>query len=243
MSATLEASAATPGDAPVGDVLLQARGIDAGYNKRPIVHGLDLVVRRGEVTVLLGPNGAGKTTTLMSLCGELPLLGGSVEMYGQTVRSPLHRRARAGLAVVTEERCIFSGLTTMENLRLGRGDIPHALALFPELETRLHNKAGMLSGGEQQMLVMARALSRRPKLLVVDEVSLGLAPLAVQRLFQAIRQAADSGVGVLLVEQHVRQVLRIADHAYVMQRGRVELAGTAAEVTGRLSEIEDSYLS
>jgi branched-chain amino acid transport system ATP-binding protein len=243
MSTTVDAPRGAPGEAMTGTVLLQARGVGAGYNKRPIVHGLDLVVRAGEVTVLLGPNGAGKTTTLMTLCGELPLLGGTVEMYGRGVRSPLHRRARAGLAVVTEERCIFARLTTIENLRLGRGDVDHALDLFPELKTRLHNKAGMLSGGEQQMLVMARALSRHPKLLVVDEVSLGLAPLAVRRLFEAIRQAADSGVGVLLVEQHVRQVLRIADYAYVMVRGRIELAGTAAEVTGRLSEIEDSYLS
>jgi branched-chain amino acid transport system ATP-binding protein len=224
--------------------VLEARGLSAGYGAQAVIHDLDLVVFPGEVVALLGPNGAGKTTTLLALAGELPLLAGEVRLDGSVTRAPLHRRARKGLSFVTEERSVFKGLSTLDNLRVGDVDPPVALGLFPELEKRLSVRGGLLSGGEQQMLTLARALSRSPRLLLADELSLGLAPLVVRRLLDAVRVAADErGTGVLLVEQHVRKALQYADRVYVMRRGRIELSGSASEMRGRLAEIEDSYLT
>ncbi|OHV44540.1 ABC transporter ATP-binding protein [Pseudofrankia sp. BMG5.36] len=224
--------------------LLEASGLCAGYQGVPVVRDLDLTVRPGEVVALLGPNGAGKTTTLLTLAGGLRAVSGTVLADGTPTRAPLHRRAARGLALVTEERSVFMNLSTAENLRVGRCDIGRALSLFPELRAKLKTPAGLLSGGEQQMLTLARALARRPRLLLADELSLGLAPLAVARLLRAVRAAADEdGVGVLLVEQHVTKVLEVADRAYVLRRGRVELSGTAAELRGRLAEVEGSYLA
>jgi branched-chain amino acid transport system ATP-binding protein len=141
---------------------------------------------------------------------------------------------------VPEERSIFGGLSTEENLRVGRGDRDSALELFPELRPLLKRPAGLLSGGEQQMLTLARALAREPTILLADELSLGLAPKVVQRLLIAVREAADEGIGVLLVEQHVKQALKVADRVYVMRRGRIVLKGTSNEVAPRL---EDAYLA
>jgi len=224
-------------------VLVEAEGLAAGYGSVVVVRDLDLRVRAGEVVALLGPNGAGKSTTLLTLSGALPPLGGAVRWNGAATKAALHARARQGLGLVTEERSVFMRLTARENLRVGCRDIAPALELFPELKPRLDVKAGLLSGGEQQMLTLARALARRPSLLLADELSLGLAPLVVNRLLSAVREAADDGVGVLLVEQHVSKVLDIADRVYVLRRGRVELAGKADELRGRLAEIESSYLS
>jgi branched-chain amino acid transport system ATP-binding protein len=223
--------------------IIRAEKVDAGYGRHPVVRGLDLEVHPGEVVAVLGPNGAGKTTTLLTLSGSLPPLGGSLYWEEKSSALPLHRRARLGQSFVTEERSVFMSLTASENLRVGRCDVEAALALFPELKGLLKVKAGSLSGGEQQMLTLARALARHPRLVIADELSLGLAPLVVHRLFGAVRAAADTGVAVLLVEQHVRKVLEIADRAYVMRRGRVELAGSAAEVSRRLDEVEGSYLT
>ena len=223
--------------------LLEARALTCGYDSVPVVRDVDLRVEPGEVVALLGPNGAGKTTTLLTLSGALPALGGEVWWQGRPTKAPLHRRARGGLAFVTEERSVFMGLSTRDNLRAGRVPVNEALELFPELRPRLRIPAGLLSGGEQQMLTLARALARRPALLLADELSLGLAPLVVQRLLRAVRQAADRGLGVLLVEQHVSQALEIADRAYVMRRGRLEMSGTAAELEQRVAEIEASYLA
>jgi branched-chain amino acid transport system ATP-binding protein len=232
---------ATPEQTVSPDVLLSARGMSAGYHKHPVVVGIDLEVRAGEVVALLGPNGAGKTTTLLALSGELPPLEGEVTFRGEPATAPLHRRARNGLAFVTEERSVFPQLTAGENLKIGRGKQEIALALFPELEPLLDRRGGLLSGGEQQMLTLARALSREPVLLLADELSLGLAPLVVARLLKAVRAAADErGVGVLLVEQHVKQAMRIADRVLVMRGGRIVLSGKASEVEGRL---EEAYLS
>jgi branched-chain amino acid transport system ATP-binding protein len=232
---------ATANATPSSEALISARGVSAGYHKHPVVTGLDLEVRAGEVVALLGPNGAGKTTTLLTLAGELTPLEGEVHFHGETKPAPLFQRARHGLAFVTEERSVFPNLTAGENLKIGRGDDSIALGLFPELEPLLDRRGGLLSGGEQQMLTLARALSRKPIVLLADELSLGLAPLVVARLLKAVRSAADEhGVGVLLVEQHVKQAMRIADRVVVMRGGRIVLSGTAADVEGRL---EEAYLS
>ncbi|MFF3335246.1 ABC transporter ATP-binding protein [Streptomyces sp. NPDC002888] len=222
--------------------LIEASALSAGYGARPVVRDLDLQVRPGEVVALLGPNGAGKSTTLRALAGDLAPMSGEVRWLGAADRSPLHRRARAGLAYVGE-RAVFSRLDTADNLRVGRVTAKQALALFPELEKRLRTSAGMLSGGEQQMLSLARALCRAPRLLLADELSLGLAPLVVDRLLRAVREAADQGLGALLVEQHVRKVLDIADRVYVLHRGRITMTGTPKELRGSLDAIESSYLA
>ena len=242
MSTELETSAADGSATTVPAI--EARRLSAGYGSQPVVHDLDLEVHAGEVVALLGPNGAGKTTTLLALAGELPLLAGEVAIDGEVTRAPLHRRAQGGLMFVTEEKSVFMGLSTRDNLRVADADLDAAMTLFPELERRLDVRGGLLSGGEQQMLSLARALCREPRVLLADELSMGLAPLVVKRLLQAVRDAAKSrGTAVLLVEQHVRQALRYADRAYVVRRGRVALAGSAVELAGRISEIEDSYLT
>ncbi|MEA3019358.1 MAG: hypothetical protein QOI47_882 [Actinomycetota bacterium] len=228
----------------MSEPVIEARAMSAGYGPQPVVHDVDLVVGAGEVVALLGPNGAGKTTTLLALAGELPILSGTVLMDGTPTKEPLFRRAQRGLTFVTEERSVFMGLTARDNLRVADVDTSDALALFPELERLLGVRGGLLSGGEQQMLTLARALSRRPRILLADELSMGLAPLIVGRLLDAVRQAAnDQGTGVLLVEQHVRKALEYADRVYVMRRGRIELSGSAAEMKNRLGEIEDRYLA
>jgi branched-chain amino acid transport system ATP-binding protein len=224
------------------DVLLETKSLSAGYSGRPVVREIDLRVDAGQVVVLFGPNGAGKTTTLLTLAGELSPIDGGVELYGRPAAPGLHRRARSGMAFVTEERSVFMELSVEENLRVGRCDTAFALELFPELARLLKRRAGLLSGGEQQMVTLGRALARKPRLLLVDELSLGLAPLIVARLLAAVRAAADEGIGVLLVEQHVDEALKVADHVFVMERGRIILSGPAGEVSGRVHEIEASYL-
>lgn len=226
-------------------ILISAKDLSGGYGRVVVVRDIDLHVQAGEIVLLLGPNGAGKTTTLLTLSGELPPVGGAIYFDGETSRSSstLAGRARRGLALVTEGRSVFTRLTTMQNLRLGRGDVERALSLFPELRSRLDVKAGQLSGGEQQMLSLGRALSRSPRVLLADELSLGLAPLIVRRLLGAIRQAADEGLGVFLVEQHIRETLPFADRVYLMRQGRIELEGTSGEIEQRLDEVERAYLT
>lgn len=224
--------------------VLEVSALSVGYGPQPVVHELDLRVGQGEVVALLGANGAGKTTTLMAVSGAIPSLSGVVQLAGEPETRPLHQRARRGLAYVTEERSVFKALSVRDNLRVGDVEVDDVLRLFPELEKRLDVRAGLISGGEQQMLSVARALARRPKVLLADELSLGLAPLVVTRLFLALREAArDQGTGVLLVEQHVRKALRYVDRVYVMRRGRVVLDLTAAEARLRVADIEHAYLS
>jgi sulfate-transporting ATPase len=223
--------------------LLVAHGLSAGYGGQPAVRDLDLTVRRGEVLALLGANGAGKTTTLLALAGELRPLGGDVHWDGRATRQPLYRRSATGTALLPEERSAVRCLTVADNLRLAGVGVERALALFPELEPLLGRSAGLISGGEQQMLTLARALGRQPQLLLADEVSLGLAPLVVERLLTALRAAADDGVAVVVVEQQARRALDIADHVVVLRRGRIELAGPAAELRDEFGRIEAAYLS
>jgi branched-chain amino acid transport system ATP-binding protein len=221
---------------------LQVRGLRAGYRNTEVVHGIDLTVAGGEIVALFGANGAGKTTTILTLAGVLPRLGGEVLWSGSSEQHPAHRRARRGLACVTE-RSVFQRLTVEANLILGRGMPERALAIFPELRPLLGRKAGLLSGGEQQMLTMARALAGSPGVLLLDEVSAGLAPVLADRLLAAARQAADDGAAILLVEQQVRRALSVADRCYVLSHGEVALAASAAEMLGRHRELTESYFS
>lgn len=224
--------------------VLSVRNFSAGYGKQPVVTDINITVEPGNVVALFGANGAGKSTTLMGISGALPILGGEVLIDGKVPERALYKRARAGLGYVTEERSVFKQLTVEENLRVGEVNIDEVLELFPELEKRLKIKAGMVSGGEQQMLSLARALARKPRLLLADELSLGLAPLVVTRLFEALKSAAlTQQTGVLLVEQHVRKALRFVDYAYVLQRGKMLMSLPAGEAIERISEIESSYLS
>lgn len=223
---------------------LEAVGLSAGYGAMAVVRELDLAVEPGEVGVLVGPNGAGKSTTLLTLAGALPALAGEVRIDGTATSAPLHARARAGLGFVPEQRSVIMELSGADNLRLAGVDPADAIALFPGLEHRLGPKAGLLSGGEQQMLTLARALARRPKVLIADELSLGLAPMVVTRLLDAVRQAAsEQGVAVLIVEQHVHLALRIADRVHVMRRGRLIYSGPPSNLEAELGSLEDAYLA
>ncbi|HEX6388119.1 MAG TPA: ATP-binding cassette domain-containing protein [Solirubrobacteraceae bacterium] len=224
--------------------VLEAAGLSAGYAGAAVVRDLDLEVHAGEVVAILGPNGAGKTTTMLTLAGDLRPIAGETRFCGAATKAPLHRRARGGLALITEERSLAMSLTVRQNIAIGRCDAGRVTALFPELEPMLGRRTGLLSGGEQQMLALGRALARRnTKALLADELSLGLAPKLVGRLLEGVRAAADDGVAVLLVEQHVHRVLDIADRVYVLAHGRVEYRGNAADARERIDEISAHYLS
>jgi|SRR5271165_302849 len=238
-------SASTPGHA------LVLKELSAGYRGVPVVRELNLEVRPGEVVALLGPNGAGKTTTLETIAGLNRPISGTVDLSGETISGvPAHLLARRGLALVPEGRALFPGLTVREHLRLagGRGrrvdsHEDELLEMLPELRKCLGRKAGLLSGGEQQMLAVGRALVTRPRLLLVDEMSLGLAPVIVERLIPILRRAADElGASVLFVEQHVALALEVADRAYVLTHGRIGLEGAAAELRERRELLAASYL-
>ncbi len=238
-------SASTPGHA------LVLKELSAGYRGVPVVRELNLEVRPGEVVALLGPNGAGKTTTLETIAGLNRPISGTVDLSGETISGvPAHLLARRGLALVPEGRALFPGLTVREHLRLAAGRGRRAgshedelLEMLPELRKCLGRKAGLLSGGEQQMLAVGRALVTRPRLLLVDEMSLGLAPVIVERLIPILRRAADElGASVLFVEQHVALALEVADRAYVLTHGRIGLEGAAAELRERRELLAASYL-
>ncbi len=215
--------------------VLEAAGLHTYYGKSHILHGVSLTVNEGEIVALLGRNGAGKTTTLRTLVGLTPARDGSVKIFGNNVTAwPSYRIAALGVGYVPEGRRIFAQLTVDENLRVplerpGPWTIARVYELFPRLAQRKANKGRQLSGGEQEMLAIARALLLNPKLLLLDEPSQGLAPLVVQEVFRVILAMRGEGISVLLVEQNVRAAVEVADRAYVLDDGRVVYDGPAAE--------------
>ena len=230
------------------DELLAVEHLYAGYAGVPVVRDLNLTVGTGEVVALLGPNGAGKTTTLLTISALLPIIEGQVRVFGSSIKKrSASDLARAGVGHVTEDRSLFYELTVKENLRLGchgrRADLEMVLGFFPQLRALLGRRAGLLSGGEQQMLALARAVGARPRLLLLDEMSLGLAPVIVERLMPILRRLADEqGLTILMVEQHVQIALEVADRAYVVAHGDLVLEDRAATLLADKAMLEASYM-
>jgi branched-chain amino acid transport system ATP-binding protein len=233
-------------------MMLELRAVHAHYGHIHALHGVDLAVQVGEIVTLIGANGAGKSTLMMSLFGLPRASAGRIIFDGEDITGlPAHAIARRGIALVPEGRRIFPRMSVMENLQMGAAlsdalnfevDLKRVCALFPILGERRNQRAGTLSGGEQQMLAIARALMARPKLLLLDEPSLGLAPLYIRKIFQTIRDLnRDHGMTILLVEQNAHHALRVAHRAYVLQHGRVVLSGTGRELLAS-AEVRAAYL-
>jgi branched-chain amino acid transport system ATP-binding protein len=223
---------------------LTAEGLNTYYGKSHILHDVGLTVSEGEITTLLGRNGAGKSTTLRSLVGLTPPRSGRVMLFGQDITGqPPYRIAAAGVGYVPEGRRVFANLTVDENLRVpierpGPYDIHRVYRLFPRLNERKQNLGRQLSGGEQEMLSIGRALLLNPRLLILDEPSQGLAPLIVKEVFRIVAQLRAEGISVLLVEQNVRMSLEISDHAYVLENGQMVYSGPAAELRADETRIQ-----
>jgi branched-chain amino acid transport system ATP-binding protein len=226
---------------PAGEAkrpLLELSGLEVAYGGIQAVKGIDLHVGEGELVCLIGANGAGKTTTLKGICGVQPVKAGTVRYAGENVTGkPPHRLVRRGLAMVPEGRGVFGALTIEENLAMGayirsdragvRSDIERVFTLFPRLQERRRQTAGTLSGGEQQMLAIGRALMSKPRLLLLDEPSMGLAPLMVQKVFETVLSVSKEGVTILLIEQNAKLALEVSHRGYVMESGVITLSGDA----------------
>jgi branched-chain amino acid transport system ATP-binding protein len=232
--------------------LLELAGLEVAYGGIKAVKGIDLWVTQGELVSLIGANGAGKTTTLKAICGLVPTRGGTIRYDGREITgTPPFRLVERGLAMVPEGRGVFRQLTVQENLAMGafvrndrpaiRRDLDRVFELFPRLAERRDQSGGTLSGGEQQMLAIGRALMSRPKLLLLDEPSMGLAPLLVQKIFETVRAISAEGVTILLIEQNARRALEIAGRAYVMESGMITLSGPAAALLAD-PKVRDAYL-
>ncbi|MEK7815444.1 MAG: ABC transporter ATP-binding protein [Pseudomonadota bacterium] len=231
---------------------LEARALEVSYGQIKAVKGIDIEVKQGELVCLIGANGAGKTTALKALSGMLAPSSGEIRFEGKKITgTPSHELVRSGIALVPEGRGIFGRLTVAENLRLGayarrdragiQSDLDRAYGLFPRLAERRSQLAGTLSGGEQQMLAIGRALMSRPRLLLLDEPSMGLAPILVQKIFEIIRKIAAEGVTLLLVEQNAKLALEVSHRGYVLESGRVALADTAAALLAN-PRVRQAYL-
>lgn len=230
---------------------LSIRGLRSGYGKIEVLHDVTLDVARGQIVTLIGANGAGKTTLLKTISGLLPPSAGSITFEGKSiVRRPPHKIVELGISHVPEGRAILKRMTVIDNLRMGAyvrtdseiaEDIEAALVRFPLLSERRLQIAGTLSGGEQQMLAIGRALVARPRLLLFDEPSLGLAPKIVSQIFLTLRELKNEGKTVLLVEQNARQALRVADHGCVLERGRIIYSGSGEELLN-MPEVQRTYL-
>ena len=225
--------------------MLSIENLQAGYGKVEVLHGVSIEVPHGKVVTLIGSNGAGKTTTLRAISGMVQPRAGRIRLGGKDITGlAAHQIARLGLAHSPEGRRVFPALSVLDNIRLGaftrytkarprgdvEGDLQAALALFPRLKERAQQLAGTLSGGEQQMLAMARAIMLRPEVILLDEPSMGLAPILVQEVFHIIGRLKEQGVTMLLVEQFAAAALQVADYGYVLENGRVSLHGTAADL-------------
>lgn len=224
---------------------LEVANLEVHRAGSPIIRGVDLVVPAGQVTVLLGANGAGKTTLLEAVSGVISTASGTICLHGKDItKASRSTRARSGVAHVEQGRSIFGDLTVEQNLLVAgpRSTFGPAFELFPELEARRTAKASLLSGGEQQMLVIGRALVSRPRLLMLDEMSLGLAPVIIKRLIPLVRRLAETGVGVLLVEQFAALALSVGDRAYVLVRGRIAFEGDSFELAGDPERLRGLYL-
>ena len=226
---------------PARSPLLQLKGLKIAYGGIQAVKGIDLELQAGELVCLIGANGAGKTTTLNAIAGVLPIAGGEILHAGERINAvPAHKRLRRGIALVPEGRGIFTRLTVEENLRMGAytrndaagidADIERVYTMLPRVKERLRQVAGTLSGGEQQMVAIGRALLSRPKLLLLDEPSMGLAPLVVEKIFEVVQSVAKEGVTILLVEQNANLALEFAGRGYVMESGRITLTGSGADL-------------
>ena len=238
--------------ASVADVPLSVEGLEAGYGEVQVLWGLSLQARRGKLTAIVGANGAGKTTTLRAVAGTLTPSGGRVMLDGEDVtRVRSHIKAARGLALVPEGRQLFSMMSVAENLELGAFSprssrsyaerLDQVYALFPRLAERARQRAGTLSGGEQQMVAIARGLMSDPQILIIDELSLGLAPVVVYQLLATLKQLKQNGLTILLVEQNVHLALAVSDYAYVVAEGRIFTEGLPAELTAN-PEIRRAYL-
>jgi branched-chain amino acid transport system ATP-binding protein len=229
--------------------LLEVVGLAAGYLGEPVIEGIDIEVGTGEAVAIVGSNGAGKTTLFRAIAGLLPAIAGRIVLEGKELtRRPAHRRARAGIAYVPAERHLFPSMTLKTNLVLGaypkrpdRGTLDLVYDLFPRLKERQHQQAGTLSGGEQQMLAVARALTARPRLLMLDEPTTGLAPKLAEAAFEALEGLKKEGMTLLIAEQQVPLALSVADRAYVLENGRIRLQGTSQELE-RNPEVRQAYL-
>jgi branched-chain amino acid transport system ATP-binding protein len=231
--------------------MLAVAGLCSGYGKIEVLHGVDLTIAQGQIVALIGANGAGKTTLLRTISGLIRPTGGTIVFEGADIaRRPAHKIVGLGISHVPEGRAVLKRMSVLDNLRMGayvrtdaqiERDIDAVLARFTALAERRHHLAATLSGGEQQMLAIGRALAARPRLLLMDEPSLGLAPRLVTRIFQTLRELRQEGKTILLVEQNARQALQIADHAYVMERGRIVLSGSGASLLDN-PQVQRTYL-
>jgi branched-chain amino acid transport system ATP-binding protein len=232
--------------------MLEVRGVSTSYGQIKAIRNISLDVPQGKIVALIGANGAGKTTTMKTIAGLLTPDSGTITFNGQRVEGwKPHRLVKAGLALVPEGRAILSQMTVRENLEMGafqrndakgiRDDMEKMMNWFPILKERLNQLGGTMSGGQQQMLAIARALMSRPKLLLLDEPSMGLAPIVVNDIFQSIRQINQEGTTVLIVEQNVKQVLKIADYGYVLEAGQIVLSGTGQELLEN-EQVKAAYL-